>query len=128
LITGIESRPKQFKVAQDRCKQIIEVVRDPAGKLADGLQFLSLMKLILDLPHLGNVAGSRDDERVALLPLRNENEHDVDRPRHTGHSAPGDITLVLAGPQAGAHVAERHLSRLHAQHLFQPAPNHLIAL
>src|SRR5262245_8774214 len=38
LVTGIESRPQQFKIAQDRCQQIIEVVRDPASKLADGLQ------------------------------------------------------------------------------------------
>jgi hypothetical protein len=59
LVTGIESRPKQFKVAQDRCKQIIEVVRDPASKLADGLQFLGLMKLILDLPHFSDGGQSR---------------------------------------------------------------------
>ena len=128
LVTGTEPRPEQFKVAEDRCQQIIEVVRDPAGKLADSLQFLGLMKLILDLPHFGDVAGSRNDKRFILLPLRNENEHDVDRPRHAGHSAPGDITLVLAGPQAGAHVAERQLSRLDAQHLFEPSPNYLIAL
>jgi len=86
------------------------------------------MKLILDLPHFGNVASSRDDERVALLPFRNENEQYVDRSGHPGHSAPSDITLVVAGPQAGTHMAEWQLGWLDPQHFFKPPPDYLISL
>ena len=44
-----------------------------------------------------------------------------------GHRAPGDVTLVLSGLHAGAHMLERQLSRLDAQHLLEPASDYLIA-
>ena len=123
-----EPRSEQFEVAEDRCQQIIEIVCDPASKLTNRLQFLCLMKLILDLPHFGDVARSSDDKRLALVPFWNENEQYVDRPRHAGHGASSDVALVLTGPQAGAHMPKRQLSWLDAQHLFEPAPDYLIAL
>jgi hypothetical protein len=86
------------------------------------------MKLILDLPHFGDVTRSSDNKRLTLLPFRNENEHYVDRPRHARHGASGDVALVLTCSQAGAHMPERQLSRLDPQHLLEPAPDYLIAL
>jgi hypothetical protein len=85
------------------------------------------MKLVFDLSHFGDVAGSSNDKGVTFMLLRNENEHYIDHPRHAGHRAPGDVTLVLSGPQAGAHMLERQLSRLDAQHLLEPASDYLIA-
>src|SRR6202047_2097791 len=38
----------EFEVAGDHRKQVIEVVRDAAGELADGLHLLALVELILD--------------------------------------------------------------------------------
>src|SRR6202048_4308458 len=37
----------EFEVAGDHCKQVVEVVRDAAGELADGLHLLALVKLRL---------------------------------------------------------------------------------
>ena len=56
-------------------------MRDSTRELADRFQFLSLMKLILDLLHLCDVAGSRDDECVALLPLWNKKELEAEAQR-----------------------------------------------
>src|SRR5215472_14723170 len=86
------------------------------------------MELILNLPHVGDVAGSRYDKLRLFVPLRNENEQYVNRPSHTGHGPPSDVALVLAGLDAGAHMPERQLSWLDAQHLFDPPPEYLIAL
>jgi hypothetical protein len=61
------------------------------------------------------------------VPLWNENEQYIDRPRHAGHRASCDVTLVFTGPQTGVHVLQWPLSRLNTQHLFEPAPNYLIA-
>jgi hypothetical protein len=85
------------------------------------------MKLILDVLHIGDVARTGNDKRVALVPLWNENEQYVDRPRHAGHRASCDVTLVFTGPQTGAHVPQWQLSRLNTLHIFEPAPNYLIA-
>src|SRR6202048_621438 len=37
----------EFEVAGDHCKQVVEVVRDATGELADGLHLLALVKLRL---------------------------------------------------------------------------------
>jgi hypothetical protein len=86
------------------------------------------MELILNLPHLGDVTGRRYDKLRLFVPLRNENEQYVNRPSHTGHSPPSDVALVLTGTDAGPHMPEWQLSRLDAQHLFDPPPEYLIAL
>jgi hypothetical protein len=122
FIAASEPCAEQFEVAEDRCQKIVEVVCDPTSKLADRLHFLGLMKLILDVLHFGDVARAGDDKLLTFVPFRNENEQDIDRPRQAGHRAPRDVTLVLAGPQTGAHVPEWQLSRLNAQHLLEAAP------
>src|SRR5258708_27760275 len=44
----IRSFLDEFEVPGDHHKQVVEVVRDAARKLADGFHFLALLKLLLD--------------------------------------------------------------------------------
>ena len=51
----------QAAVAEDRGQQVVEVVRDAAGELADRLHLLRLPQLLLELAPLGDVARVDDD-------------------------------------------------------------------
>jgi hypothetical protein len=64
FIAATEPCPEQFEVAEDCCQKIVEVVCDPTSKLADRLHFLGLMKLILDVLHVGDVARTGNDKRM----------------------------------------------------------------
>src|SRR6201999_3613406 len=45
---NVGRRLDEFKVPRDHRKQVIEVVPDAAGELADGLHLLALVELLLD--------------------------------------------------------------------------------
>ena len=72
-------RLQQLEIADDRGQQIVEVVRDAAGQMADGLHLLGLAQLLLHRFPGGQVARRRHDEPVALVLLRHPDEHHVDR-------------------------------------------------
>lgn len=117
----------QFEAGDHRRQQVVEIVRHPAGKLADRLHFLRLTKLRLQCFPLSDVPGGGHDEPlVALLFFRYGYEHHVNRAGAARHGAAGHITLPLAGAQALAEVSNWHLRRLHAQHLLYRSPDHLL--
>src|SRR2546425_7866680 len=51
---------RSLRVAEDRLQQVVEVVRDPAGELAERGQLLRLLELVLDLALSRDVARDRD--------------------------------------------------------------------
>ena len=67
-IVGGQAVNRHRCVAVDRCEQIVEVVGDPPGELADGLQALALHDLGVDTPLARHVADiqHRPDEDVVL--------------------------------------------------------------
>ena len=61
----------QRGVARDRRQHVVDVVRNPRGKLADDLHLLGLIQLLLQAPLLGHVARDRQDRiRLGALPPR----------------------------------------------------------
>ena len=55
-------------VAEDRRQQVVEVVGDASGELADALHLLGLAELLFELPALGDVHdGALDDDLAGLL-------------------------------------------------------------
>ena len=60
----------ELGVAEDRLQQVVEVVGDAAGQLAERGELLRLVELALDLALGGDVAHDRDDAVEAALRLR----------------------------------------------------------
>src|SRR2546425_7731767 len=58
---------RSLRVAEDRLQQVVEVVRDPAGELAERGQLLRLLELVLDLALSRDVARDRDEAVEATL-------------------------------------------------------------
>ncbi len=56
----VEVLANQLQVTQHHRQQIVEVVRDTAGQLADGLHFLRLTKLFLDQLAFAGIAHGAD--------------------------------------------------------------------
>ena len=52
----LEACERELRVAGDRSQEIVEVVSDAAGELADSFELLRLAKLLLELALLGDVA------------------------------------------------------------------------
>jgi hypothetical protein len=48
-VIGCEVADQQFTIAQNRGKQVVEVMGHPPGQTADGLYFLDLTALFLQL-------------------------------------------------------------------------------
>ena len=84
-----DQRPGELAVAGDDRQQVVEVVRDPARELADGLHLLRLAQLLLEPPLLRHVArdhAARLDHAVVVAD-RERRVGEVDRlavlaPRH----------------------------------------------
>ena len=51
-----QHRRQHFQIADDRSQQIVEVMRDAAGQLADRLHLLGLAKLLFGCLPLGQIA------------------------------------------------------------------------
>ena len=51
----LEARDQRFGGAGDHGQHVVEVVRDAAGELADGVQFLRLQELVLGFAPGGDV-------------------------------------------------------------------------
>ena len=49
LARVLDTRLEHFQIAEDDRKQVVEVVRDAAGELPDGLHLLGLAQFLLDL-------------------------------------------------------------------------------
>jgi isocitrate dehydrogenase (NAD+) len=60
-VAGRQAVAHRLGVARDRRQQVVEVVRDPAGELADGLHLLRLPELLLQAALVGDVDGGADD-------------------------------------------------------------------
>ena len=67
LRIGCDTGRGQLRHADDDGQDVVEVVGDPAGQLADGLHLLRLAQLLLQLDALRHVA---TDEEVLLVGLR----------------------------------------------------------
>ena len=68
-VVGRSVAPDRFEIADDDGEQVVEVVRDAAGELADRLHLLRLPQLFLDQAALGEVAsdlGEAHDRPVSL--------------------------------------------------------------
>ena len=59
-------REQQIGIADDRLQHVVEVVRDAAGELADGVHLLRLGELLLHEAQIGGVEGVEDRALVAL--------------------------------------------------------------
>ena len=64
----------QAGVALDDGEQVVEVVRDARGELADGLHLLRLPELVLEMQPLGDVL--RHEQNVRLARDRERLERD----------------------------------------------------
>ena len=124
---AVQARRQQFEIADDRGQQIVEIMRDAAGQLADRLHFLGLPQLLFHRLALGDVARCRHDEPVALMLLGHAREHDVDRARHAGHRAARRVTLVLASADASLEQTERELRLLDPENFLDRTADHLFA-
>ena len=60
---AVELRPplQQPQAAQDRCKQIVEIMGEPAGQLADRIEPLRLHQPVFELSPLGDVEQRAQD-------------------------------------------------------------------
>ena len=63
---------QEFEIAEDHREQVVEVVRDTAGELADGLDLLRLAERRLGAPARGHVQKAADnpDELARSGPVR----------------------------------------------------------
>ena len=111
-----ESRRQQLEVADDDGQQVVEIVRDAAGELADRLHLLRLAQLRLGFA-LGDVAQD-DDEKPRGFP----------RPGRTSAAARGaDLETANYGPCADAapralRTTSPRSSRPHSPLPSPPAP------
>ncbi len=60
-VGDVVAHQQQVAVAVDRGQEVVEVVRDAAGELADRLHLLALHELRLEGLQLGGVAHHRKD-------------------------------------------------------------------
>src|SRR5262249_43344819 len=56
----------EIAIADHRGEEIVEVVRDPARELADGLHLLRLVDLALKMALLGRIEAEEDEKRLAV--------------------------------------------------------------
>ena len=74
VLEGRVGRPvigeEQIAIADDRLQHVVEVVRDAAGELADGVHLLRLGELLLDEAQIGGVERVEDRALAALRPRR----------------------------------------------------------
>src|SRR2546427_2731841 len=47
---------EHLRISKDDCKNVVEVMRQPAGKLADRLHLLTVPELVFKFPPFGDVA------------------------------------------------------------------------
>ena len=66
----------------DAREQVVEVVRDAAGKLADGLGALGPAQALLELASIGHVGGDSHDPEECTVPTEARCP-DVEQPRYT---------------------------------------------
>ncbi len=75
LLRGTRRRFIKFGRAEERCvavddgENVVEVVRDAAGELADGLHFLRLAELLLQPPLRRDIAEQTQHERAPVVNL-----------------------------------------------------------
>ncbi len=65
-LTVVALTGEDFHVAVNDRQEIVEIVRYAAGQLADGVQLLRLVQLLLELPALGDVAKNDDCGRTVV--------------------------------------------------------------
>ncbi len=78
-VGALEPGSDEVCVPEHRREQVVEVVGDPGGELAEPLHLLRLPKCVLELPALGEIAGDRDHRVEGAVRLRDRGEGDVDR-------------------------------------------------
>jgi len=139
LRAGVRGEPpaQQVRVTLDDDQQVVEVVRDAAGELADGLHLERMPQLVLERLALREVAPDGVHHRLAIE-LQDGQQH-LDREGR----AVGAHVIPLEAPAAsleglGEHLVglleavaairlrrRRDLRRVHAQHvLATPDPQH----
>src|SRR5947209_4269929 len=67
LVTKLGAALEQAEPADHRSKQVVEIVRDPAGQLPDRIHLLSLDQLAFERPLLADVReGAREFDRLSV--------------------------------------------------------------
>ena len=95
----------QVQAADDAGQQIVEVVRESAGKLADRLHLLRLPQRLLGFPtFLHLLRGGRVRRRQLLGPIGDQRFQRLRSGGSLGHVSPG---LVLPPPAADSRFARR---------------------
>src|ERR1700730_113214 len=90
----------EFCPAQDGADHVVEIMRDAAGQLADGLEFLRLPELLLEYTTLGDVPrNSANEARLPRLRVLNQETHVI----HGDRVA----RLMMAEPQLALPLSAR---------------------
>ena len=92
--------PDRFEVADDDGEQVVEVVRDAAGELADRLHLLRLPQLLLDRAALGEVARDLGEAHDCAGLVVDRIDHDA---------GPELLTILAYAPRLGFVLAQRAL-------------------
>ena len=96
VLTGQGRKPRLFlqqrDVPDDAREQVVEVVRDAAGKLADGLRALGPAQAMLELAALGHVGGDSHDPEKCAVPAK---------PRRPDVQQPTVLPVLPPHPELG---------------------------
>ena len=111
LLGIAETRGEHFQIGDDRRQEVVEIVRDAAGELADRLHLLRLAKLVFDLLAAGEVADEAGEdplsvrarfadrqfhrENCAVLGLAFDQPAVADDPRFAGPEIIADVAVML---------------------------------
>ena len=124
--------PGQRDVAHDAGQDIVEVVGDAAGQVADRLHFLRLPQLRLEAFALGlglsaprQIAHDRQDVRAALVVHARTAQLDLDRPAVALER--GAVALEGAAVRDPCGQLAGQVPAAHGQQLVGSAPQHLLA-
>ena len=94
----VQPRDDQLRVAVDHRQQVVEVVRDATGELADGLHLLRLDQLLLELLLGADVVGEHEPGPAALEQRRvGRDAHEEDRCRPCEGGATGPVRAMPCG-------------------------------
>ena len=129
-VAGFELAQQQIAVADHRGHQIVEVVRDAAGELADRLHLLRLAQLLLELVASADVFDQADPD--AVLEVESDVHVRVERRAVLAHVAlvdreriaPRIVELVLHGELAVVRV--RDVGVVHPRELLTRVAEHAL--
>ena len=111
----LQARDQRFRGAGDHGQHVVEVVRDAAGQLADGVELLRLLQLALGLAPLRNVVidQRRTADRAVGVAQRPAADDEIQRRAAVGGT---DDDFLLVERLAAQYLLGRHLMGGQAGH------------